>query len=46
MMSEAQRYDNVVKTLSDVATKIQPNVVRTSCASWDRVKLNQLSYEF
>ena len=34
--SETQRCDNVVTTLSDVATKIQPkpNVVTTSCASW------------
>ena len=33
---ETQRCDNVVTTLSDVATKIQskPNVVTTSCASW------------
>ena len=35
--SEIQRCDNVVATLSDVATKIQPkpNVVTTSCASWE-----------
>ena len=34
--SETQRCDNVVTTLFDVATKIQPkpNVVTTSCASW------------
>ena len=37
MTSKAQRCDNVGTTLSDVATKIQPkpNVVTTSCASWD-----------
>ena len=36
MTSETQCCDNVVTTLSDVATKIQPkpNVVTTSCASW------------
>ena len=37
MTSEAQRCDNVVTTLSDIATKIQPklNVATTSCASWE-----------
>ena len=36
MTSEAQRCDNVMATLSDVATKIQPkpNVVTTTCTSW------------
>ena len=36
MTSEAQCCDNVVTTLSDVATKIQPkpNVATTLCASW------------
>ena len=36
MTSETQCCDNVVTTLSDVATKIQPkpNVATTSCASW------------
>ena len=35
--SETQRCDNVVTTLSDVATKIhpKPNVVTTSCVRWD-----------
>ena len=35
--SETQHCDNVVTTLFDVATKIQPklHVVTTSCASWD-----------
>ena len=39
--SETQRCDNIVTTLSDVATKIQPkpNVVTTSCASWESLKL-------
>ena len=34
-----RRKHNVVTTLSDVATKIQlkPNVVTTSCASWENV---------
>ena len=37
MTSETQCCDNVVTTLSDVATKIQPkpNVAATSCASWE-----------
>ena len=37
MTPETQRCDNVVTTLYEVATKIQtkPNVVTTSCASWD-----------
>ena len=41
-MSETQRCDNVTTTLSDVATKIQskPNVVTTSCASWDLIKIH------
>ena len=36
MTSETQCCDNVMTTLSDVATKIQPkpNVATTSCASW------------
>ena len=36
-----QRCDNVVTTLSDVSTKIQPkpNVVTTSCTSLDTEKL-------
>ena len=36
MTSEIQRCNNVVTTLSDVATKKQPktNVVTTSCTSW------------
>ena len=35
MTSETQCCDNVVTTLSDIATKIQPkpNVVTTSCAT-------------
>ena len=37
MTSEAQLCDNVVTTLSDVATKIQPkpNLATTSRASWE-----------
>ena len=40
MASETQCCDNVVTTLSDVATKIQPksNVATTSCACWDRAR--------
>ena len=36
--SETQHFDNVLTTLSHVATKTQPkpNVVTTSCASWDK----------
>ena len=36
MTSETQCCDNVVTTLSDVATKIQPkpNVVTTLCGNW------------
>ena len=42
--SETQRCDNVVTTLSDVATKKQPkpNVVTTSCASWVRRRLKDV----
>ena len=43
MTSETQCCDNVVTTLSDVATKIQPkpNVATTSCASWEAIKCPQ-----
>ena len=36
MTSETQCCDNVVTTLPDIATKIQPklNVATMSCASW------------
>ena len=41
MTSEAQCCDDVVTTLFDVATKIQPkpNVATTSCASWAAIVL-------
>ena len=44
MTSETQCRDNVVKTLSDVATNIQPkpNVATTSCASWDYKTLSNI----
>ena len=37
MMLETQCCDNVVTTLSDVATKVQPkpNFATMSCANWD-----------
>ena len=43
-MSETQRCDNVMTMLSDVATKIQPkpNVVTTSCASWEGEQLIEI----
>ena len=45
MTSETQCCDNVVTTLSDVATKIQrkPNVATTSCASWAILTLFSIS---
>ena len=45
MTSETQCCDNVVTTLSDVATTIQPkpNVATTSCASWDKMSTTQMS---
>ena len=41
MTSETQCCDNVVTTLSNVATKIQPkpNVATTSCASWVTLRI-------
>ena len=38
--SETHHCENVVTTLSDVATKIQPrpNVVTKSCASWGETR--------